>query len=60
MSIFTSKKVWKFLIKIQLSKSDPKMKRDGKCPPSCPRTTDAQREKSLHCTAENSLPLPDF
>ena len=24
------------------------------------RTTDAQRESSLHCTAENSFPLPDF
>ena len=27
MSIFTSKKVWKFLIKIQLTKSDPKRTR---------------------------------
>jgi hypothetical protein len=35
MSIFTSKKVWKFLIKIQLTKSDPKRTRVGKCPPSC-------------------------
>ena len=35
MSIFTSKKVWKFLIKIQLTKSDPKRIGDGKCPPSC-------------------------
>ena len=26
----------------------------------CPRTTDAQRGNSLHCTAENSLPLPNF
>ena len=25
-----------------------------------PRTTDTQRGKSLHCTAENSLPLPNF
>ena len=25
-----------------------------------PRTTDAQRGNSLHCTAENSLPLPNF
>ena len=25
-----------------------------------PRTTDAQRGKSLHCTAENSLSLPNF
>ena len=25
-----------------------------------PRTTDAQRGKSLHCTAENSLTLPNF
>ena len=24
-----------------------------------PRTTDAQRGNSLHCTAENSLPLPN-
>ena len=24
------------------------------------RTTDTQRENSLHCTAENSLPLPNF
>ena len=24
------------------------------------RTTDAQRENSLHCTAENSLPLPNL
>ena len=35
MSIFTSKKVWKFLIKIQLTKSVPKRTRGGKCPPSC-------------------------
>ena len=35
MSIFTSKKVWKFLIKIQLTKSDPKKTGGGKCPPSC-------------------------
>ena len=25
-----------------------------------PRTTGAQRGDSLHCTAENSLPLPNF
>ena len=25
-----------------------------------PRTTDAQRGNSLHCTAKNSLPLPNF
>ena len=24
------------------------------------RTTDAQRENSLHCTAENSIPIPNF
>ena len=24
------------------------------------RSTDAQRENSLHCTAETSLPLPNF
>ena len=24
------------------------------------RTTDAQRGNGLHCTAENSLPLPNF
>ena len=24
------------------------------------RTTDAQRGKSLHCTAENSIPIPNF
>ena len=35
MSIFTSKKVWKFLIKIQLTKSDPKSTRRQKYPPSC-------------------------
>ena len=35
LSIFTSKKVLKFLIKIQLTKSDPKRTRGGKCPPSC-------------------------
>jgi hypothetical protein len=35
MSIFTSKKVWKFLIKIQLTNSDPKRTGGGKCPPSC-------------------------
>ena len=29
-------------------------------PWSIPRTTDAQRGNSLHCTAENSLPLPNF
>ena len=25
-----------------------------------PRTTDAQRGNSLHCTAENSIPIPNF
>ena len=35
MSIFTSKKVKKILIKIQLTKSDPKRQRGGKCPASC-------------------------
>ena len=25
-----------------------------------PRTTDAQRGNNLYCTAENSLPLPNF
>ena len=29
------KKVWKFLIKIQLTKYDPKSTGGGKCPPSC-------------------------
>ena len=24
------------------------------------RTTDAQRGNSLHCTAENSIPIPNF
>jgi hypothetical protein len=33
MSIFTSKKVLKFSIKIQLAKSDPKNIGVGKCPP---------------------------
>ena len=32
--------------------------------PNCeswyPRTTDAQRENSLHCTAKNSIPIPNF
>ena len=28
-------KVWKFLVKIQLTKSDPKRTRCGKCPLSC-------------------------
>ena len=35
ISIFTSKKVWKFLIEMQLTKSDPKRTRGGKCPASC-------------------------
>ena len=35
MSIFTSKKVWNFFIKIQLKKSDPKSKRREKYHPSC-------------------------
>ena len=35
MSIFTSKKVWKFLVKIQLTKFDPKRTRRLKYPPSC-------------------------
>ena len=35
MSIVTSKKVWKFFIKIQLPKSDPKRTGVGKCPASC-------------------------
>ena len=31
-------------------------------PKQCPktRTTDAQRGNSLHCTAENSIPIPNF
>ena len=32
MSIFTSKKVWKFLIQIQLTKSNPKITRGVKVP----------------------------
>ena len=32
MSIFTSKKGWKFLIKIQVTKSDPKKTRGWKVP----------------------------
>ena len=35
MSILTSKKVWKFLIRNQLTKSDPKRTGGGKCLPSC-------------------------
>jgi hypothetical protein len=35
MSIFTSKKVLKLLIKIKLTKSYPKRARGGKCPPTC-------------------------
>ena len=35
MSIFTSKKVWKFLVTIQLTNSDPKRTGGGKCPASC-------------------------
>ena len=35
MSIFTSKKVWNFLIKIQLTKCDPKRTRRKKYYPSC-------------------------
>ena len=30
------------------------------CPKTKPRTTDAQRGNSLHCTAENSIPIPNF
>ena len=34
MSFFISKKAWKFLINVQLTKSDPKRTRKrGKCPP---------------------------
>ena len=36
MSIFTSKKVWKFLIKIQRTKSDPKKYRGWKVPSLMP------------------------
>ena len=35
MSIFNSKKVWEFLVKIQLTKSDPKRTGGGKCSASC-------------------------
>ena len=35
MSIFTPKKVWKFLLEIQLTKSDPKKTKDGNWPSSC-------------------------
>ena len=35
MSIFTSKKVWKFLIQVQLTKSNPKITRRQKCIVSC-------------------------
>ena len=34
-SIYTSKKVWKFLIKFQLTKTDSKRTRGWKCPASC-------------------------
>ena len=36
MSIFTSQKVWKFLIKTQLTKSDPKRTRGWKVPSLMP------------------------
>ena len=36
LSIFTYIKVWKFLIKIQLSKSDPKKCREWKVPSLMP------------------------
>ena len=49
MSIFTSKKVWKFLIKIQLTKSDPKRTRGGKCPPSC--------QLGLRCLQKDLSPM---
>ena len=32
---FHLQKVWKFLVKIQLTKSDPKRTGGGKCPASC-------------------------
>ena len=35
VSISTSKKVWKFWVKIQLTKSDCKCTGGGKCPASC-------------------------
>ena len=28
--------------------------------PTRPRTTDVQRRNGLHCTAENSIPIPNF
>ena len=31
---------------------------DDPCP--CTRTTDTQSGNSLHCTAENSIPIPNF
>ena len=36
MSIFTSKKVWQFLVKTQLSKSDPKKTKGWKLPSLMP------------------------
>ena len=32
----------------------------GPCITRKARTTDAQTENSLHCTAENSIPIPNF
>ena len=47
MSIFTSQKVWKFLIEIQPTKSDSKKTGGGKCPPSCQLGLSGQ-EKSVY------------
>ena len=41
-------------------KGTSKPKIFGKSKSSKTRTTDAQRAHSLHCTAENSIPIPKF
>ena len=56
MSIFTSKKVWKFLIKIQLTKYNPKRTRGWKVPSLMPIRVNQQTYKILNTTSNRLWP----
>ena len=51
MPIFTSKKVWKFLVKNQLKKSDPKNDRVWKVPIRINRTSKGNLENTMDRTS---------
>ena len=52
--------VWVSWIECPLSKQSEKKTRSRTFAWFTQRTTDTQRGNSLHCTAENSIPIPNF